>query len=216
MNSSPRRLPSIAGYALPNEAEFPPSRPDWAFDADRAALLIHDMQAYFVDAFAPEVAPITTVVENIALLAKASRARGLPIFYTAQNGDQDPRDRGLQGDLWGPGMRHIPEHQPIVPALAPASGDIILVKHRYSAFQRSNLETLMQARGRSQLIVCGVYAHIGCQLTAAEAFQRDIHPFFIADALGDFSREWHDAALAHVADCCGIVRSTRQMIEMLA
>lgn len=216
MNASARRLPSIAGYALPEESELPSSRPDWTFEPDRAALLIHDMQAYFVDAFAPGVAPITAVVDNIAMLAAVARARGLPVFYTAQNGDQDRRDRGLQADLWGPGMGHIPEHQAIIPALAPAADDIVLVKHRYSAFQRSNLETLMRARGRHQLIVCGVYAHIGCQLTVAEAFQRDIHPFFVADALGDFSRGWHDAALAHVADCCGIVRSTRQMIEVLA
>jgi len=216
MTAPARRLPSIEGYKLPEESELPPSRPDWTFAPDRAALLIHDMQAYFVDAFTPGVAPITGIVDNIARLAAAARARGLPVFYTAQNGDQDRRDRGLQADLWGPGMRHIAEHQPIVPALAPADGDIVLVKHRYSAFQRSNLDTLMRARGRDQLIVCGVYAHIGCQLTVAEAFQRDIHPFFVADALGDFSRAWHEAALAYVADCCGIVRSTRQMIEELA
>lgn len=216
MTGSSRRLPSIAGYALPEEAELPSSRADWAFEADRAALLIHDMQAYFVDAFAPGVSPIAAVIDNVARLVGAARARGLPIFYTAQNGDQDRRDRGLQADLWGPGMRHAPEHQPIIAPLAPQEGDIVLLKHRYSAFQRSNLETLMRARGRDQLIICGVYAHIGCLLTAAEAFQRDIEPFFIADALGDFSREWHDAALTHAADCCAVVRSTRQITEALA
>lgn len=216
MTAPARRLPTIAGYALPTEAELPPSRPDWGFDARRAALLIHDMQGYFVDSFAPGEAPITAVVGNIARLAAAARARDLPVFYTAQNGDQDRRDRGLQADLWGPGMRHVATHQPIVPALAPATDDIILVKHRYSAFQRSDLAARLRARGRDQLMVCGVYAHIGCQLTVADAFQRDIQPFFVADALGDFSRAWHDAALAHVADCCGIVRSTRQLIEELA
>ena len=212
----PRRLPSIASYALPSEAELPPSRTDWRLEPARAALLIHDMQAYFVDAFAPGVAPIDTLVETIAALADAARAAGVPVFYTAQHGDQDRRDRGLQADLWGPGMRHVPEHQPIVPALAPQEGDFVLVKHRYSAFQRSNLDTMMRARGRDQLIICGVYAHIGCLFTAAEAFQRDIEPFFAADALGDFSRAWHDAALAQAADCCAVVHSTRQIIEALS
>lgn len=215
MSAPARRLPSIPAYALPGEDELPPSRPDWVFVPDRAALLVHDMQHYFVDAFTPDVAPISEVVGHIAALIAAARKRGLPIFYTAQNGDQDRRDRGLQADLWGTGMRHIAEHQPIIGPLAPQPGDFVLEKHRYSAFQRSNLEPMMRARGREQIIICGIYAHIGCQLTAAEAFQRDIHPFFVADALGDFSRQWHDAALAHVADCCGIVRSTRQMIEAL-
>jgi len=211
----PRRLPSIASYELPAEAALPLSRADWTLEVDRAALLIHDMQAYFVDAFAPGVAPIKAVVENIARIAQAARTRGMPVFYTAQHGDQDQRDRGLQAALWGPGMRHIPSHQTIVAPLVPEAGDLVLTKHRYSAFQRSNLETLMRARGRDQIVICGVYAHIGCMVTAADAFQRDIEPFFIADAVGDFSRDWHDAALAQVADCSGVVLSTRQMLEIV-
>lgn len=210
-----RRLPSIAGYALPTEADLPASRADWVLRADRAALLVHDMQAYFVDAFAPGVAPIEPAVAHIAALLEAARANDVPVFYTAQNGDQERRDRGLQADLWGPGMRHVPDHQPIIAPLAPAAGDIVLVKHRYSAFQRSNLERLMRARGRDQLVICGVYAHIGCALTAAEAFQLDIEPFMAADALADFSRSWHDAALVQAADCFAVVHSTRQIIEAL-
>lgn len=210
-----RRLPSIAPYDLPGEAELPASRADWALEPDKAALLIHDMQNYFVDAFQPNASPITPVIAAIAQLADAARVAGVPVFYTAQNGDQDQRDRGLQADLWGKGMRHIPEHQPVVSALAPHEGDIVIVKHRYSAFQRSHLEEQMRVRGRHQLIICGVYAHIGCLLTAGEAFQRDIHPFMAADALADFSRQWHDTALAQAADCMAVVRSTRQIIEAL-
>jgi len=213
--TAPRRLPSIAAYDLPDESDLPVSRADWALDPQRAALLVHDMQAYFVDAFEPGAAPIEPVVANIAALLRAARSAGVPVFYTAQNGDQDRRDRGLQADLWGPGMRHVPEHQPIIASLAPAEGDMVLVKHRYSAFQRSNLETLMSARGRDQLVICGVYAHIGCMLTAGEAFQRDIEPFMVADALADFSRAWHDAALAQAADCLAVVQSTRQILEVL-
>lgn len=216
MTSPARRLPSIAPYALPTPAEIPPSRADWVLEPDRAALLVHDMQAYFVDAFVPGAEPIVPLVANIARLLKAARARGVSVFYTAQNGDQDRRDRGLQADLWGPGMRHALEHQPIIAALAPEPGDTVLVKHRYSAFQRSNLGDLMRARGLNQLIICGVYAHIGCLLTAGEAFQLDIQPFFAADALGDFSRQWHDAALAQVADCCGVVLPTSALETALS
>ncbi|MEN7537834.1 isochorismatase family protein [Aurantiacibacter flavus] len=210
--SESRRLPSIAPYDLPQQADLPASRADWLPDPARAALLVHDMQAYFVDAFTPDCAPIAPMIANLARLVAMCRAAGVPVFYTAQIGAQEPHDRGLQRHLWGPGMRHVPEHERIVAPLASAEGDIVLVKHRYSAFQRSNFAELLAARGRDQLLIGGVYAHIGCQCTAAEAFQRDIEPFFIADALADFSRDWHEASLANVADCLGVVLSTEQAL----
>mgnify|MGYP001152083016 CR=1 FL=1 len=210
-----RRLPSISPYALPAEGEWPDSRADWAFEPKRAALLVHDMQGYFVDAFVADAAPIAEATANIARLIAAARSRGMPVFYTAQHGNQQRCDRGLQADLWGPGMRATEAHQRIVLPLAPEDGDQVLVKHRYSAFQRGNLEHLLRARGRDQLLITGVYAHIGCLQTAGDAFQRDIQPFFAADALADFARHWHDMALSYVADCSGVVRSTRQLIESM-
>ncbi|SLN56670.1 Isochorismatase [Aquimixticola soesokkakensis] len=200
-------LPSIPDYALPTD--LPAPRASFTLETDRAALLIHDMQRYFCAAFGPDAlsragSTLARVTQNIAALAQAARAAGVPVFYTAQKGNQLLADRGLQADLWGKGMNAIPEHEDIIAALAPQPGDIQLVKHRYSAFQRSNLAELMRARGRDQLIVTGIYAHIGCLATVCEAFQRDIEPFFVADALADFSREKHDMALAWVAACAGV------------
>ncbi len=208
-------LPAIAPYPLPLEDELPPARGPWTPVRDRAALLIHDMQAYFVRAFAVDAEPIAPAIANISRLAAHCRAVGIPVFYSAQTGDQERRDRGLQADIWGPGMRAVPEHQDIVAALAPQAGDIVLVKHRYSAFQRSNLERLLRARGRDQLVVCGIYAHIGCMLTVAEAFQRDIEAFLVADAIADFSRAHHDMATTYVADRCGGVATTAQLVAGL-
>ena len=208
-------LPTVPAYDLPTESELPSSRASWPLEPPRAALLIHDMQRYFLRPYDQAATPIPGLIDHISALAAAARLAEIPVFYTAQNGEQDRRDRGLQADLWGPGMSRAPEHQDIVAPLSPTPDDFVLVKHRYSAFQRSNLEPLMRARGRDQLIVCGVYAHIGCQLTAAEAFQRDIEPFFVADALGDFSREKHMAAVAWAAATCAVAVSTRQVLELL-
>lgn len=213
--SQSKGLPTIAPYPLPQESDIPSSRGPWTLEAPRAALLIHDMQRYFLRPYDPYAEPLKSLIENISKLAEAARVAGLPVFYTAQRGNQDRRDRGLQADLWGPGMSRLPEHEDIHPDLTPQADDFVLVKHRYSAFQRSNLETLMRARGRDQLIVCGVYAHIGCQLTVAEAFQRDIEPFFVADALGDFSREKHLSAITWAAATCAVVLSTQHILDHL-
>ncbi|MDO5604513.1 MAG: isochorismatase family protein [Paracoccus sp. (in: a-proteobacteria)] len=207
-------LPTIPAYDLPGSAPAP--RAPWRAEAPRLALLIHDMQRYFCAAYGEDPSPLPPVVAHIAALADAARRAGVPVFYTAQQGDQFRPDRGLQADLWGPGMRAIPEHQDILAALTPQPGDIVLVKHRYSAFQRSNLADLMRARGRDQLAITGVYAHIGCLATAAEAFQRDIQPFAIYDAQADFSRDKHDMAMAWVAATCGLPMGTAALQGIMA
>ena len=207
-----RALPRIPAYALPGADELPAPRGPWRLAPSRAALLVHDMQRYFLSAFGDQPSPVPAVVAHIRQLLDFAHAQGMPVFYTAQHGHQDRRDRGLQADLWGPGMRAVPEHEQITPPLAPQPGDIVLTKHRYSAFQRSNLESLMRARGRDQLVICGVYAHIGCMATAVEAFQRDIEAFFVADALADYSHEKHDMALRWVADTCGVPLTTGQVL----
>lgn len=209
-------LPKISPYALPTAQELPTPKGPWQLQPGRAALLIHDMQNYFVSAFTPDASPIVPATANIARLAQSCRLLGIPVFFTAQNGNQDRRDRGLQADLWGPGMTSAAEHQAIITELQPEPSDFVLVKHRYSAFQRSNLETLMRARGRDQLIVTGIYAHIGCMMTAAEAFQLDIEAFFVADALADFSREQHDLAVNWVAGRCGVPMTTEAILSRLS
>ncbi|WP_421567204.1 isochorismatase family protein [Stenotrophomonas sp. PD6] len=209
-------LPSIAPYALPTADELPAPRGPWQPQPARIALLVHDMQRYFLAAYGTDAAPLAPAVANIARLVAHCRAQGIPVFYTAQRGNQDRRDRGLQADLWGPGMQASADHETILEALAPAAGDHVLVKHRYSAFQRSTLETMMRARGRDQLLVTGVYAHIGCTATVAEAFQRDIEAFIAADAVADFSRDDHDHALRWIARTCGVPMTTDQLLERLA
>ncbi len=208
-----RALPRIPAYALPRADELPAPRGPWRLQPTRAALLVHDMQRYFLAAFGDAPSPLPAVIANIRRLLDFAHAQGMPVFYTAQHGNQDRRDRGLQADLWGPGMRAEPGHEQIAEPLAPRPGDIVLTKHRYSAFQRSNLEALMRARGRDQLVICGVYAHIGCMATAAEAFQRDIEAFVVADALADYSRDRHDMALQWVAATCGVPLATDQATQ---
>ncbi len=107
--------------------------------------------------------------------------------------------------------------QDIARGLEPVSGkDQVLTKRRYSAFAQSDLLERLKRDRRNQLIICGVYAHIGCQVTATDAFMRDIKPFFVSNALGDFSRHHHETALRYVADCSGKVLSTSEVLRQLA
>lgn len=192
-------IPKLNDYALPTADELPQNKVTWQVEPQRAALLIHDMQQYFLNFWGEESALIKQVVENIANLRRYCKQQGIPVFYTAQPNQQSDEDRALLNDMWGPGLNKHPEQQAVTAALAPDEDDTVLVKWRYSAFHRSPLQEILQESGRDQLIICGVYAHIGCLTTAIDAFMRNIQPFMVADGLADFSRDEHLMALRYTA-----------------
>lgn len=208
-------IPSLASYCMPEAADYPVSKVSWPLHPGRAVLLVHDMQEYFVAFYGADSPFVERLKSNVAALQKWARQWAIPIVFTAQPTHQSVADRALLNDMWGPGLTAAdPATQAIVAGLEPVQGDTMLVKWRYSAFQRSSLEELMRQWQRNQLVICGVYAHIGCMLTAADAFMRDIQPFMVGDALGDFSLDDHHMALKYVAGRCGRVISTHEITAM--
>ncbi|EKO3810995.1 isochorismatase family protein [Vibrio harveyi] len=207
-------IPSISGYSLTKVK--PENRVNWSVEPHRAVLLIHDMQQYFLNFYDAGSELIQTLTRNIQEIKQACIDAGIPVVYTAQPGDQRQEDRALLTDFWGPGLKADDNITRISPALAPTEQDTVYTKWRYSAFQRTPLKSMMDETGRDQLIIVGIYAHIGCLQTAAEAFMTDIKAFMVSDAVADFSASDHDMALNYVAGRCGYVLDKQQLLEQVA
>lgn len=206
-------IPAISAYKIPELSSVSNNRVNWQLQPQRAVLLVHDMQNYFLRFYAPDSELIKTVITNIQALINWARRQGIPVVYTAQPGVQSAEQRALLNDMWGAGLTAVDAQQAeIHPAIAPAANDLVLCKWRYSAFQRSDLEQTMRGWQRDQLLICGVYAHIGCMTTALDGFMRDLQCFMIADALADFSAAEHLQALNFVATRCGMVSSTESCL----
>ncbi|MGQ0598904.1 isochorismatase family protein [Aquabacterium sp.] len=208
-------IPKIASYAMPEPELWPSSRVKWVPDPARAVLLIHDMQDYFVNFFDRDKAPVPELLHRIATLREACRQVGVPVVYTAQPHEQSAAARALLQDWWGPGITAQPDQANVVEVLHPAQHEQVLTKWRYSAFAKSDLQAQMKAQGRDQLMVCGMYAHIGVMTTCVDAFMRDIQPFLVADAVADFSREDHLMALNWVAGRCGVVMGAAAVCSVM-
>ncbi|MFF2155145.1 isochorismatase family protein [Paenibacillus chitinolyticus] len=209
-------IPSVQSYPMPTAEDLPANRVSWTPDPSRTAFLIHDMQQYFMACFEPGQSPAAELTEHIRLLANRCRELGVPVIYSAQPGAQTPEQRRLLQDFWGSGIGPDPREQQIIAELEPGDNDIRLTKWRYSAFQKTDLAEQLKAMGRDQLIIVGIYAHIGCLMTACEAFMRDIEAFMVSDALADFSREKHDMALKYAAERCAVTLTTEQLLAQWA
>ncbi len=209
-------LPVINSYAMPDRSALPVADgPPWTIDPARAALLVHDMQNHFIGAFPPDCSPVVELVDNIATLRELAGSLDMPIVFSAEPAAQSPGRRGLMSDIWGPGIRPEPDGDAaVVASLTPRVGEHLMVNVRHNAFLRSHLGRLLRAEGRDQLILCGVRAHLGILLTAADAFMHDIQPFVVADAVADFSAEDHSMALRWIART-GVVCTTDQLIRHL-
>ncbi|MEV5380788.1 MULTISPECIES: isochorismatase family protein [Streptomyces] len=206
-------LPAIAPYPMPGAADLPANKVAWTVDPARAVLLVHDLQNYFLDAFEAGASPVTELLANVAAVKKDCERLGVPVVYSAQPGGQSPAERGLQQDFWGPGLPDDERAKAIADAVAPAEGDTVLTKWKYSAFVRTDLAERMAAQGRDQLVIVGVYAHIGVMMSACDAWMRDIQPFLVADAVADFSAEDHATALRWAAAKCAVVTTTDRLFE---
>ncbi|MFG3318192.1 isochorismatase family protein [Streptomyces sp. NPDC048171] len=206
-------LPAIAAYPLPTPEELPDNRVSWTADPARSVLLVHDLQQHFLSAFPAGEQPLTGMLANTARLLDEARRLGVPVVYSTQRGGQSPRERGLQLDFWGPGVADDPAVLAVPADVAPAPGDTVLTKWKYSAFARTDLEERLRGWGRDQLVIVGVYAHIGVMMTACDAWMRDIQSFVVADAVADFSPADHEMALRWSAGRCAVVSTTDRTLR---
>ncbi|SFB87361.1 isochorismatase family protein [Pseudoalteromonas denitrificans] len=206
-------IPKIPNYALPKNADFPENKTDWQIDPNRAVLLVHDMQQYFVNFYQTDTSPISDVIKNIQALKKEAKNNGVPVVYTAQPADQNPKDRALLTDFWGTGLDDT--YTQIIEDLAPQEDDIQYTKWRYSAFKRTPLLDYMRENDKDQLIICGIYGHIGILATSLDAFMLDVKPFVIADAFADFTLEDHKFTLKYVSGRCGNIKPLELALDEL-
>jgi trans-2,3-dihydro-3-hydroxyanthranilic acid synthase len=206
-------IPDIKAYPMPGETHLPVNTAAWRADPGRAVLLVHDMQRFFLRPFPQDAPPGRELVVNAARLRTRCAEMEIPVCYTAQPGSMTKAERGLLVDFWGPGMQADAADRAVVEELVPDAQDWVLTKWRYSAFHRTGLLDRMRAAERDQLVICGVYAHVGVLLSACDAFSSDIEVFVAADAVADFTLDHHRMALTYAAQRCAVVATTDQLLE---
>jgi nicotinamidase-related amidase len=87
----------------------------------------------------------------------------------------------------------------IHPEISPLSGEKVILKHRYSAFYNTDLETILRCLKIEDIVITGVMTNLCCESTARDAYFRDYRVFFPADGTGSINEEMHLSSLLNLA-----------------
>lgn len=172
----------------------------WPFDISRAALLVIDMQRYFLEEREHGYCcGGVAVIPNVQKLIGRFRDKGRQIIFTRHVHKKDGSDLGILGRWWSEmPVDGTPEAE-IDPRIGLKSGDIVLAKNRYSAFFNTNLDGILKSFGVSDVVIAGIMTNICCESTARDAFFRDYMVRFVADATGSVREEMHLGTLLNLA-----------------
>jgi gluconolactonase len=192
-------------------------------DPKRSALIIQDLQndviiegGAFADSGAPAHATAQNVVGNVADLAAACRAAGVPVihvWYLVEQGAVGLRQNA-------PLFQGVKEADALVrgtwgaaPAegLEPQDGDHIVEKMRMNGFFETRLDILLRGLGADTIIVSGAWTNMSIEHTARHGADAGYEVVVPSDGTSTTGDEWQNAALnyamtnvAKVATCAEI------------
>lgn len=188
-------------------------RRELPFDWDRAALLVVDMQRFFLDPASPAYLPQgAAVLPNAARLAGEFRRAGLPVFFTSHAHEDPARDGGLMTLRWRKVCLAGTPQARVAAALEPERGEVF-TKCRYSAFSAPGLEARLRGLGINSLVVAGVMTNLCVESTVRAAFDLGFSCLVAGDACAASSEEFHLASLKAMAHGFAAVRMTDALAE---
>jgi gluconolactonase len=196
-------------------------------DPKRSALIIQDLQndviiegGAFAESGAPKHATSQNVVENVAKLADAARAAGMPVihvWYIVEQGapglkQNAPLFEGVKGSnalvrgTWG-----------AAPAdgLEPKEGDHVVEKMRMNGFYETRLDILLRGLGADTIVITGAWTNMSIEHTARHGADAGYQVVVASDGTSTVDDEWQNAALSYAMTNVAKVASCSEIGEAL-
>jgi len=189
----------------------------YRFEPRATALIVIDMQRDFVEpggfgaALGNDVSRLGAIVPTVRALLDWARAKPITVLHTREGHRPDladcPPAKQRRGDpalrigAKGPMGRILVDGEPgndIVPTLAPAGDEPVIVKPGKGAFWATALDEMLRWRGITHLILAGVTTEVCVQTTMREANDRGYECLLIEDATESYFPEFKRVTLEMV------------------
>lgn len=187
-------------------------------DPARCALLIQDLQndviidgGAFAESGSPAHAKEQNVVANVADLAAACRAKGIPVFhvwYIVEEGAPGLKVNAplFEGVKAGAMVRGTWGAEP-APGLEPQDGDYVIEKMRMSAWQGTRLENMLAGLGCDTVIVTGAWTNMSIEHTARTGADKGFYMVVPEDGCSTMNADWHNASINYALQNVSTVTS---------
>ena len=146
------------------------------------------------------------VVPRLADLLAGARRAGVRVFYARANHSPDGsdvvtrlRDTDMDLNPWPNGVQPFRAQvarghtsADVAAELAPQHDDVMIFKHRWSAFYQTSLELNLRARGIDTIVLAGLSTDVGIASTAFDARDMDFGIVVARDACWSHRPGNHD------------------------
>ena len=182
---------------------------DWS----NCAIVFIDYQNEYVDGAMPLGQAGSKATANARLLLDKARKQDVPIFHIAHHGEDN-------GNVFDPLSANVA----IVDELKPMDGEKIITKKHPNAFHDTQLQALISATGKKQIIFAGFMSHMCVSSSVRAAFDLGFDNFVCHDAcatraLPSVKREgisaevMHDTAMAALQDRFAALVATDDLVN---
>lgn len=183
----------------------------WTLDPASAALLVLDMQRYFLEtdshAFIPAAKAIIPKIKRLQILFLE---RNLPVIRTRHINNE--KNAGQMKKWW---RELITVDNPLSTLIAELFDKRVTVlnKSRYDSFFATDLQRILTNRGVKQLVITGVMTHLCCETTARSAFMRGYDVFFGIDTTATYNSDFHRSSLMNLSHGFAIPLLEAEIVE---
>jgi nicotinamidase-related amidase len=173
----------------------------------RAALIVIDMQKGILALPIPH--PVKPIVDNVAALTRAFRARNLPVILVNVTGVAPGRtERAFN-------FQPPPDWADLIPELDRQPSDYTVTKLNVGAFYGTALERILRREGVTQVFLVGVATGSGVEATARQAYDQGYNVVLVTDAMTDLDAEVHRFAVEKVFPRIGETGTAQEIVTHL-